>query len=90
MLSGPRNPCWDGMASLGWKAIGLGNERDGKCCRALKALGSKSIGMGNRSWDGKALGWEVWNGVGTIPWGRKCLEKSSKRGPRSLGRDLFG
>lgn len=75
MMSGPRNHCWHGKTSLGWKAIGLGNERDGKSSLGLKSLGSKSIGMGNHSRDGKVLGWEVFNGVGNIHWGRKYLEK---------------
>jgi len=65
-MCAPRNPCWDGKTSLGWKGIGLGNERDGKCSLGLKALGSKSIGMGSHAWDGKVLGWEIFNGVGNI------------------------
>lgn len=76
------NDEWAEKSLLAWEDflgvesfLGIGNERDGKSSLGLKSLGSKSIGMGNPSRHGKVLGWEVFNGVGNIHWGRKYLEK---------------
>ncbi|XP_071895578.1 uncharacterized protein [Anas platyrhynchos] len=49
-----------GKTSLGWEAIGLGNEREGQCSLGRKSLGSKSLGMGSLEWGGyHSLGKEV-------------------------------
>ena len=69
MMSGMRNDCWDGKTSLGWKSMGLGNERDGK-----SSLGWESFRGKEKHWDeipslGRTSSLRKGIGMGNFPWG---------------------